>query len=312
MNGKASKCARMRALVNDRKICVSPGVYDGYSVRLAERMGYATASTSGAGIANARLGQSESLGVMSLMENVEACRAIAAAVDIPVMADADTGYGNAVTVFQTVQYFEAAGIVGINIEDQSYPKRCGHYAGKELIDAREMAKKVEAAVAARRDPDFLIVARTDALAVEGIDGAIRRARMYADAGADLVFPDAVRGEDQIRRFVDESGTRITINMGLGIRSRPTTPLIPVPQLEAWGVARVSLPRMLPAAAIMGMRRALELMTGSIATGEVVDRPDLLVGIDEIMALVGDDRVTALEERFLLPEQLQKKYRNQTP
>lgn len=310
MNGKAGKCARMRALVNDRKICVSPGVYDGYSVRLAERMGYATASTSGAGIANARLGQSESLGVMSLMENVEACRAIAAAVDIPVMADADTGYGNAVTVFQTVQYFEAAGIVGINIEDQSYPKRCGHYAGKELIDAREMAKKVEAAVAARRDPDFLIVARTDALAVEGIDGAIRRARMYADAGADLVFPDAVRGEDQIRRFVDESGTRITINMGLGIRSRPTTPLIPVPQLEAWGVARVSLPRMLPAAAIMGMRRALELMSGSIASGEVLDRPDLLVGIDEIMALVGDDRVTALEERFLLPEQLQKKYRNE--
>ena len=310
MNGKAGKCARMRALVNDRKICVSPGVYDGYSVRLAERMGYATASTSGAGIANARLGQSESLGVMSLMENVEACRAIAAAVDIPVMADADTGYGNAVTVFQTVQYFEAAGIVGINIEDQSYPKRCGHYAGKELIDAREMAKKVEAAVAARRDPDFLIVARTDALAVEGIDGAIRRARMYADAGADLVFPDAVRGEDQIRRFVDGSGTRITINMGLGIRSRPTTPLIPVPQLEAWGVARVSLPRMLPAAAIMGMRRALELMSGSIASGEVLDRPDLLVGIDEIMALVGDDRVTALEERFLLPEQLQKKYRNE--
>lgn len=310
MNGKAGKCARMRALVNDRKICVSPGVYDGYSVRLAERMGYATASTSGAGIANARLGQSESLGVMSLMENVEACRAIAAAVDIPVMADADTGYGNAVTVFQTVQYFEAAGIVGINIEDQSYPKRCGHYAGKELIDAREMAKKVEAAVAARRDPDFLIVARTDALAVEGLDGALRRARMYADAGADLVFPDAVRGEDQIRRFVDGSGTRITINMGLGIRSRPTTPLIPVPQLEAWGVARVSLPRMLPAAAIMGMRRALELMSGSIASGEVLDRPDLLVGIDEIMALVGDDRVTALEERFLLPEQLQKKYRNE--
>ena len=310
MNGTVGKCARMRALVNDRKICVSPGVYDGYSVRLAERMGYATASTSGAGIANARLGQSESLGVMSLMENVEACRAIAAAVDIPVMADADTGYGNAVTVFQTVQYFEAAGIVGINIEDQSYPKRCGHYAGKELIDAREMAKKVEAAVAARRDPDFLIVARTDALAVEGLDGALRRARMYADAGADLVFPDAVRGEDQIRRFVDGSGTRITINMGLGIRSRPTTPLIPVPQLEAWGVARVSLPRMLPAAAIMGMRRALELMSGSIASGEVLDRPDLLVGIDEIMALVGDDRVTALEERFLLPEQLQKKYRNE--
>ena len=102
---------------------------------------------------------------------------------------------------------------------------------------------------------------------------------------------------------------ITINMGLGIRSRATTPLIPIPRLEAMGVARVSLPRMLPAAAIMGMRRALELMTGSIASGEAVDRPDLLVGVEEIMALVGDDQVSALEERFLLPEQLQKKYRN---
>lgn len=298
---------RMRALINDRRICISPGVYDGYSVRLAERMGCATASTSGAGIANSRLGKSESLGVMSLMENVDACRAIAAAVDIPVMADADTGYGNAVTVFQTVQYFEAAGVAGINIEDQSYPKRCGHYAGKELIDAREMAKKIEAAVSARRDADFIIVARTDALAVEGIDGALRRAKLYAQAGADLIFPDAVKDEEQIKRFVGEAGIPITINMGLGIRSRATTPLIPVRRLEEIGVARVSLPRMLPAAAIAGMKKALELMQGSVESGEVVDRPDLLVGIEEIMALIGDDQVSALEKRFLLPEQLERKY-----
>ncbi len=302
-----TKTARMRALINDRRICVSPGVYDGYSVRLVERMGYATASTSGAGIANSRLGKSESLGVMSPMENVEACRAIAGAVDIPVMADADTGYGNAVTVFQTVQYFEAAGVAGINIEDQSYPKRCGHYAGKELIDAREMAKKIEAALSARRDPDFIIVARTDAIAVEGIEGAIARAKLYAQAGADIIFPDAVRSEEQIRRFVDEVGIPITINMGLGIRSRATTPLIPIPRLEAIGVARVSLPRMLPAAAIAGMKQALELHQGSITSGEIIDRPDLLVGVEEIMALIGDDQVSALEERFLLPEQLQKKY-----
>ncbi len=302
-----TKTRRMRALINDRRICISPGVYDGYSVRLAERMGYATASTSGAGIANSRLGKSESLGVMSLMENVDACRAIAAAVDIPVMADADTGYGNAVTVFQTVQYFEAAGVAGINIEDQSYPKRCGHYAGKELIDAREMAKKIEAAVSARRDADFIIVARTDALAVEGIDGALRRAKLYAQAGADLIFPDAVKDEQQIKRFVDEAGIPITINMGLGIRSRATTPLIPIRRLEEIGVARVSLPRMLPAAAIAGMKKALELMQGSVESGEIVDRPDLLVGIEEIMALIGDDQVSALEKRFLLPEQLERKY-----
>ena len=302
-----TKARRMRDLINNRAICISPGVYDGYSVRLVEQSGYLTASTSGAGIANSRLGKSESLGVMALMENVDACRAIAGAVDIPVMADADTGYGNAVTVFQTVQYFEAAGIVGINIEDQSYPKRCGHYAGKELIDAREFAKKIEAAVSARRDPDFIIVARTDAIAVSGIDEAIRRAKLYAAAGADMIFPDAVKSEDQIRRFVDEVRIPITINMGLGIRSRATTPLITMKRLEAMGVARASLPRMLPSAAIAGMKMALQLMRGSAESGEVVDRPDLLVGVEEIMALIGDDQVSELERKFLLPEQLEKKY-----
>ena len=298
---------RMRALINASRICVSPGVYDGYSIRLAEQMGYATASTTGAGLANSRLGKSESIGIMSMLENVEACRALADVVDIPLMADADTGYGNAVSVFHTVCAFEQAGVAGINIEDQTYPKRCGHYAGKELIDPREMAKKIEAATDARRDDDFIIVARTDAIAVEGMDRAIERARLYAAAGADMVFPDAVKSEEQIQRFVDEVGIPITINMGLGIRSRATTPLIPIPRLEAMGVARVSLPRMMTAAAIAGMKQALVLMRESIEDGKIRDRPDLLVGVEEIMALIGDDAVSELEKRYLLDEQMQKKY-----
>jgi 2-methylisocitrate lyase-like PEP mutase family enzyme len=291
------KTQRMRALIRAREICVSPGVYDGYSLLLAEQMGFATASTSGAGLFNARFGMSESYGVMSMLENVEACRQLAACVDIPLMADADTGYGNAVTVTQTVRHFEQAGIAGINIEDQTFPKRCGHMEGKALVPVDDMVRKIEAAVHARSDDDFIIVARTDSIAVEGMDAAISRARAYAAAGADMISPDAVRSEEQIRRFVDEVGIPITINMGLGIRSRPTTPLIPVKQLEAMGVARVSLPRMLPAAAIMGMRRALELMRGSIASGEIIDRPDLLVGVDEIMKLVHDDQVNRLEEEL---------------
>jgi 2-methylisocitrate lyase-like PEP mutase family enzyme len=169
-----------------------------------------------------------------------------------------------------------------------------------------MAKKIEAAVHARRDDDFIIVARTDAIAVEGIDQAIARAKLYAAAGADMIFPDAVRSEEQIRRFVNEVGIPITINMGLGIRSRATTPLIPVGQLEAMGVARVSLPRMLPAAAISGMRQALQLMRESMQTGVTIDRPDLLVGVDEIMQLVGDDRVTELEQKFLTDGQRARK------
>lgn len=302
-----TKKQRMRALINDKRICVSPGVYDGYSIRLAETMGYATASTTGAGLANSRLAKSEVIGVLSMMENVEACRGLADAVDIPLMADADTGYGNAVSVFHTVRAFEQAGVVGINIEDQTFPKRCGHYAGKELIDAREMAKKIEAAIDARRDDDFIIVARTDSIAVEGMDRAIERARLYAAAGADMIFPDAVRSEEQIKRFVGEVGIPITINMGLGIRSRATTPLIPIPRLEAMGVARVSLPRMMTAAAIAGMKQALAIMSESIEDGVIRDRPDLLVGVEEIMALIGDTTVSELERRYLLPEQLEKKY-----
>lgn len=302
-----TKARRMRELIEAPQVCVSPGVYDGYSLRLVEQAGYQTASTTGAGLANARFGKSESLGIMSLMENVDACRHLASCVDIPLMADADTGYGNPVTVFHTVRYFEEAGVVGINIEDQSFPKRCGHYSGKELIDPREMAKKIEAAVDARRDDDFIIVARTDAIAVEGIDKSIERARMYASAGADMIFPDAVRSEEQISRFVQEVGIPITINMGLGIRSRATTPLIPLTRLQELGIARVSLPRMLPAAAIHAMRSALELMRTSIETGQVFDRPDMVAGIEEIMDLIGDSAVGELEKKYLLPEQFKKKY-----
>lgn len=303
-----TKARRMRELINGPEVCVSPGVYDGYSLRLVEQMGYQTASTTGAGLVNSKYGKSESLGLMSLMQNVDMCRHLASAVDIPLMADADTGYGNPVTVFHTVRYFEEAGVVGINIEDQTFPKRCGHYAGKELLDPREMAKKIEAAVDARRDDDFIIVARTDAIAVEGIDRSIARAKLYAKAGADMLFPDAVRSEEQIKRFVDEVGIPITINMGLGIRSRATTPLMSVRRLGELGIARVSLPRMLPAAAIHAMRAALQLMKTSIETGEVFDRPDMLVGVEEIMDLVGDSEVAEMERQYLLPEQFDKKYR----
>jgi 2-methylisocitrate lyase-like PEP mutase family enzyme len=246
---------------------------------------------------------------MSLMENADACRLLAHSVSIPVMADADTGYGNAVTVYHTVQYFEAAGVVGINIEDQVNPKRCGHMRGKELIDAREMAKKIEAAVAAKKDADFIINARTDAIAVEGIDAAIERAKRYAAAGADMVYPDDIQSEEQIGRFVDAVRVPVSINMGFGIRSRPTSPLLPVRRLAELGVARVSLARLLPAAAIAGMKRALELKLDSVATGTVHDRPDLLASIEEITGLMGYDVIDRLESDYMLEEEKQRRYRS---
>jgi 2-methylisocitrate lyase-like PEP mutase family enzyme len=295
----------MRALLSEG-IVVSPGIYDGLSARMVEKMGFKAAATGGSGFANARLSQPD-IGLLTLMENVDACRHLARSVSIPIMADAETGYGNPVTVFHAVEYFEEAGVVGMNIEDQVSPKRCGHMQGKELITPGEMAKKVEAAVKARKDPDFIINARTDAIAVEGLDAAIARAKLYRAAGADMVFPDAVHSEEQIARFVDAVQAPVSINIGFGIRSRPTTPLIPVKRLAELGVARVTMARMLPSAAVMGMHKALELMRDHVENGTVHDRPDLLYGMEEITELMGYPRIAELEAQFLPDDQLERKY-----
>jgi len=300
-----TKAARMRELLK-QGIVVSPGVYDGLSARMVEKMGFKAAATGGSGFSNARLSQPD-IGLLTLMENVDACRHLARTLSIPLMADAETGYGNPVTVFHAVEYFEEAGVVGMNIEDQVSPKRCGHMQGKELISAQEMAKKVEAAVKAKKDPDFIINARTDAIAIEGLDKAIDRARLYIAAGADMVFPDAVDSEEQIKRFVDAVDAPVSINIGFGIRSRPTTPLIPVKRLAEIGVARVTMARMLPSAALMGMHKALELMRDHVETGTLHDRPDLLYGMEEITDLMGYSKIAELEAQFLPDEQLERKY-----
>ena len=297
---------QFRRLLASDELIVSPGVYDGYSIRLVAAAGFKSACTSGAAMSNSLLGVPD-IGVMGLTDNVNHCRNLARSVDIPLTADADTGYGSPVNVHHTVRLFEEAGVAGVNLEDQVSPKRCGHMPGKEVIDAAEMVKKIEAACLARRDDAFVIIARTDAIAIEGIDGAVARARAYAAAGADLLFPDAVRTEEQIARLVEAAGIPVTINMGFGIRSRPTTPMFALPRLKRLGVRRVSLPRMLPAAAIHGMREALTLMQRVVATGEPIDRPDVLVGIEDIVALMGYEEARALEAKLLTSEALETKY-----
>jgi len=287
---------QLRELLANEDFIVSPGVYDGYSIRLVEAAGFKTACTSGAALSNALLSVPD-IGIMGLAENVNHCRYLARSVTIPLTADADTGYGNPMNVFHTVQMFEEAGVAGINLEDQVSPKRCGHMPGKDVVETAEMIKKIEAACLARRDDDFVIIARTDAIAVEGIEGAVKRARAYARAGADMLFPDAVRTEDDIKRLVDAAGIPISINMGFGVRSRPTTPLIPLPRLKELGVKRISLPRMLPAAAIHGMRQALSTMREVMQTGIPADRPDLLAGIEDIMEVMGYGEMRALEKQL---------------
>jgi 2-methylisocitrate lyase-like PEP mutase family enzyme len=291
--------ARLRALLNQPGIVISPGVFDGFSLRLVELMGYKTAAISGAGLSESNLGWSD-VGIMGYAENLRASAALAAISSIPLSADGDTGYGNALNVYFTVQGFERAGLACLMIEDQVWPKRCGHMEGKRVISAEEAVEKIRAAAEARRDPDFVIKARTDATAIHGVGEAIRRLNLYAEAGADLLFADALLTAEDIATVARNVVKPLTVNMGFGIRQRPTTPLLSTRQLEDMGVKAVSFPRLLTAAAIQGMKNALAVLGQSIEEGRAIDRPDLLVSFDELNDLMGIREIRALERSFVAP------------
>jgi 2-methylisocitrate lyase-like PEP mutase family enzyme len=201
-------------------------------------------------------------------------------------------------VYFTVKGFEAAGLAAVMIEDQVWPKRCGHMAGKSVIPADEMTRKIAAAVSARSNPNFLIKARTDAAGPLGIDEAVRRLNMYAEAGADIVFADALLSAESIEFVAKRVPKPLSVNMGLGIRSRPTTPLLTPRQLQEIGVAQVTYPRLLSTAAVKGMINAMDVfMHDLLENDKSVDRPDLLVGFDELNTLMGIQELDRLEAEF---------------
>jgi 2-methylisocitrate lyase-like PEP mutase family enzyme len=295
--GMISKGKRLKELIHAPKILITPGIYDGYSARLVEKTGFQTATISGAGVSESKLGWADR-GVMGYGDNVEACRRIAACSDLLLQGDADTGYGNALNVYFTVRGFEDAGLAAVMIEDQVWPKRCGHMAGKAVIPADEMVQKIRAAVSARRDPDFVIKARTDAAGPLGIEEAIRRLNLYAEAGADCLFADALLSAKDIERVARSVPKPLSVNMGLGIRSRPTTPLLSPRQLEEMGVAQISYPRLLSTAALKGMMNAMQVFKDEVVDrNNVVDRPDLVISFGEINELMGVDDLEALERQF---------------
>jgi 2-methylisocitrate lyase-like PEP mutase family enzyme len=252
------------------------------------------------------LGQPD-VGLMGMEENVAAARAIAACSDLLLIADADTGYGNALNVYHTVRAFERAGVAGLMLEDQVWPKRCGHMKGKEVISADEMVQKIRAAAEARVDPDFVIKSRTDVLATHGLAEAVRRLNLYAEAGADLLFADAALSVEQIGTIARETSKPVSVNMGFGIRQRSTTPLLSARELQDLGVAAVIYPRLLTACALRGMQTGLGLLKESLDSGKPVDRPDALVSFEELHEIMALSEVEALEQRFLTPSQLEAKY-----
>jgi 2-methylisocitrate lyase-like PEP mutase family enzyme len=292
-----SKGQELKKLINAPEVVITPGVYDGFTARLIERAGFRTATISGAGTSESRLGWADR-GIMGFEENLANARRIADCTDLLLQADADTGYGNALNVYFVVKAFEKAGMAAVMIEDQVWPKRCGHMAGKSVIPAEEMEQKNKAAVDARSDSSFVIKARTDAATPLGVDEAIRRLEMYSEAGADCVFADALSSKADIEKVARTVKKPLSVNMGLGIRARKTTPLIPPKDLEKLGVAQISYPRLLSAASLKGMLNALDVFKSDVVQGnKAVDRPDLSVTFEELNDLMGMKVLDELERRY---------------
>lgn len=296
----------LRELINAPEILVMPGVFDGFTASLVQKYPFQAAFITGSGLSESRLGYPD-VGLMGAEENLAGCRAIANRCALPLIADADTGYGNAVNVFHLVRAFEQAGVAGLMLEDQVWPKRCGHMKGKEVIPAEEMVEKIRAAAEARRDPAFVIKARTDAYATHGLAESIRRLNLYAEAGADLLFADAVLKEEDIGSAARNLSKPMSVNMGFGIRSRSTTPLLSARRLQELGVAAVIYPRLLTATAIRGMMNGIDALLAGLSLPTVPDRVDLAVSFEELNDLVGFKEIQALEQRFLTPGQLRAKY-----
>ena len=213
-----------------------PGAFNAATARLVERAGFPAVYVSGAGLANATAGVPD-IGLLTLTEVAQLAGYIADAVRIPALADADTGFGGPENVARTVHAFERAGLAGMHLEDQTFPKRCGHLAGKELVSLEEMTARISAAAQARRDADFLLVARTDARSVEGLDAAVRRAQKYLQAGADAVFPEALESAREFREFARRVRGPLLANMTEFGRS----PLLSARQLGAMGYGMVIFP-----------------------------------------------------------------------
>jgi carboxyvinyl-carboxyphosphonate phosphorylmutase len=281
--------ARLRELLAAPGPLVAPGAYDALSARLVEQAGFAAVYMTGFGTTASLIGRPD-VGLLSAGEMVDNATRIAAAVDVPVIADADTGYGNAINVLRTVRAYEQAGVAGLHLEDQVMPKKCGHMSGKQVIEAGEMAGKIRAAAEARRDPALVLIARTDAAAVHGVDEAIRRGRLYAEAGADALFIEAPTSEEDLARIAGElrGVAPLVFNWAEGGR----TPPLPLARIDELGFSLVLFPIGTLLAATAGIRN---LLAGLAAEGV----PPLagLPTFGEFTDLIGLPEVQRLEQRF---------------
>jgi 2-methylisocitrate lyase-like PEP mutase family enzyme len=278
---------RLRELLSHPDMIVAPGAYDGITARLVEQAGFTVVYMTGAGTSMAR--GFPDFGLLGMSEMVENAATMARTVGIPLISDADTGYGNELNVTRTVREFEGRGVAGIHIEDQTSPKRCGHLDGKEIIPAPDFVAKIRAAVAARRDPDFLIIARTDSRAVAGFDEAIARANAALGAGADVAFVEAVQTPEELALVPQRVNGPCLLNVVPGGKTPPVT----MQEAQALGYRIAILPGLLLGAVMVAADQALRAMK---QTGAPAAAPKG-AGVSDTFRRFGADEWNALRQRF---------------
>jgi 2-methylisocitrate lyase-like PEP mutase family enzyme len=283
----------LRTLVEKKQGVVVPGAYDGISARLVQAAGFPAVYMTGYGTAASRLGLPD-LGFAGLAEMADHARNLAAVLEVPLIADADTGYGNALNVRRTVQTYEAAGVAALHIEDQITPKRCGHLSGHQVIPRGEFAGKIRAAVEARRDPDLLVIARTDAISAVGLDEALWRGEAATTAGADVLFIEAPRDEAQVERIARAFDTPLLYNYAPGGRS----PLLPFPRLRQLRYAIILLP---VDTLLVGAQAIRGFLAEAKARDDVLALKDRYIPFQDFNELIGVTAQLGLAERYKADE-----------
>src|SRR5499427_758331 len=300
------KTTVLRKAIMARRAVVVPGCHDALSAKVIEACGFEAIQISGYGLAASILGKPD-VGLVQMKDVLDTTWNIVQATNIPVMADVDTGGGNAVNAGWVTERLISMGVAGMNIEDQIFPKRCGHMAGKEVISADEMAGKIQgcADVRNRSDKDFIINARTEAFSVHGLDEAIRRCNLYLESGADLAFIDGIKTRSDIERAVQRLEGPLSVNL-MDAVSGMKTELVPIPELAAMGVGRVSI----PVASIMVAHKALTRFFTALKnspTGILPGQTEWLSSFEEYTDFVGLKNYRKLEDQYLPKERIESKY-----
>jgi len=301
------KTTVLRKAIMARRAVVVPGCHDALSAKVIEACGFEAIQISGYGLAASILGKPD-VGLVQMKDVLDTTWNIAQATNIPAMADVDTGGGNAVNAAWITERLIAMGVAGMNIEDQIFPKRCGHMAGKEVISGEEMAGKVKACAEVRNclDKDFIINARTDAFSVHGLDEAVRRCNLYLEAGADLAFIDGIKTKADIQTALKQLKGPLSVNLMDAI-SGMKTELIPIPELAKMGVGRVSI----PVASIMVAHKALTNFFRALKaspTGILAGQTQWVSSFEEYTDFVGLKAYRQLEDQYLPKERMETKYK----